>query len=374
MGRLGHIDALRAIAIGLVLCFHNLGPPGVELVPYGDRYADYFVMRIGWVGVELFFLISGYVILMSLESARGIRSFMFKRWLRLFPAMLLATVLIFAVRTAYAGPLFGPAWQDVLPGLTFISPSFYHLIFRFDFKSLDGVFWTLYTEVSFYILFAGIYLRFGRRCAITALIGIALTVSFGPHLFAALGASPLVLRLFEPFLWISWQLFGWFAAGALFYCADCTGSRRTFLLACSVGLLSALIQGYQMGGVPEILVALVLMVAIFAATLKSPLIQQVLANRALIAVGFASYPFYLLHNGVGRVLLNLIHAYAPALHPLLTFAFGMALVFALSYGVAYYFEPALRRNIRALVKQFGEKQSPDIFAAHPEESVTPVAR
>ena len=236
------------------------------------------------------------------------------------------------------------------------------------------MFWTLYTEVSFYIVFASVYLRFGRQYAIAALIGIALTISFGPQVFAFLGASPLMLRVFEPFLWISWQLFGWFAAGALFYCADCTGSRTTFFWACVVGVTAALVQGYHMGGAPEILVALALMVLLFATTLKSPFIQQALANRALIAVGFASYPFYLLHNGVGRILLNLIHAYAPQLHPLLIFAFGMVLIFALSYWVAYYFEPTMRRIIRAWVEQFGDKRSPDIFVSHPEENVTSIAK
>ena len=93
--RLAHLDGLRGLAIALVLLFHAYAG-WTGQVPYGAAYADIGVFKFGWLGVELFFLISGFVIFMTLDKTASFGVFLYKRWVRLFPAMLLASALIVA--------------------------------------------------------------------------------------------------------------------------------------------------------------------------------------------------------------------------------------------------------------------------------------
>ena len=66
-GRLAYLDGMRGVAILLVLLFHAFAR-WPDLVPYGDQYQSVPLFRVGFIGVNLFFIISGFVILMTLES------------------------------------------------------------------------------------------------------------------------------------------------------------------------------------------------------------------------------------------------------------------------------------------------------------------
>ena len=65
-GRLAYLDGMRGVAILLVLLFHAFAR-WPDLVPYGDQYQSVPLFRVGFIGVNLFFIISGFVILMTLE-------------------------------------------------------------------------------------------------------------------------------------------------------------------------------------------------------------------------------------------------------------------------------------------------------------------
>jgi peptidoglycan/LPS O-acetylase OafA/YrhL len=94
--RIRFLDGLRGLAIFLVLGFHYTGPTYAAKLPYGNSLAWIPVLDHGWIGVYLFFLISGYVIFMTLEKCATAGDFFQRRWLRLFPAMLFASIVIFA--------------------------------------------------------------------------------------------------------------------------------------------------------------------------------------------------------------------------------------------------------------------------------------
>ena len=65
--RIEFLDGLRGLAILLVIFFHAF-VRWPNIVPYGSSYSDFIFFKYGYLGVELFFLISGFVILMSLEK------------------------------------------------------------------------------------------------------------------------------------------------------------------------------------------------------------------------------------------------------------------------------------------------------------------
>jgi peptidoglycan/LPS O-acetylase OafA/YrhL len=148
--RLAWLDALRGFAALTVVGFH-LSP----LVLGSDRHLA--IMRqidLGKYGVLLFFLVSGYVIPMSLERHGDLRKFWIGRLCRIYPAYL-ATVALVALLAA-GGLIAWPASlrTDPLTGLLA------HATMMPDLLGMRGavrVFWTLSYEMTFYLIVAGLY-------------------------------------------------------------------------------------------------------------------------------------------------------------------------------------------------------------------------
>src|SRR4051794_13200133 len=94
--RIGSLDGLRAIAIALVLLFHFT--PGHDS-NQGVRSLPFKLADIGWSGVDLFFVLSGFLITGILLRAKGspeyYRRFFSRRVRRVLPLYYLALVIAF---------------------------------------------------------------------------------------------------------------------------------------------------------------------------------------------------------------------------------------------------------------------------------------
>ncbi len=114
--RISFLDGLRGVAIILVVFFHAYGNPyQFGRYPYGDTFAG--VISYGWVGVQLFFMISGFVIFMTLEKCRNFQEFICRRWLRLFPAMLMCSLIIYLTVPLFPDRFLGPGFlKDLFRG------------------------------------------------------------------------------------------------------------------------------------------------------------------------------------------------------------------------------------------------------------------
>ena len=135
--RLVEIDALRGVAAMAVVLFH-----------YTTRFAELYAPKTlpslsfpdGHYGVNLFFIISGFVIFMTLEKTSRPMDFVVSRFSRLFPAYWFAILLTFSI-THLLG----------LPGkLVDLSTAFANLIMIHSFfhvPHVDGVYWTLEVEL-----------------------------------------------------------------------------------------------------------------------------------------------------------------------------------------------------------------------------------
>jgi exopolysaccharide production protein ExoZ len=143
--RLDALQALRALAAGLVVFCHALGAWSVQT---GRRAPDEDLALLGGLGVKVFFVISGFIITMSVTRmavSRGGQAssvFMRRRLIRIVPLYWLAT-LAEAIRAAHAGA--APAVGDVVRSMLFIP-------FRNSPVLVQG--WSLNYEMFFYIVFA----------------------------------------------------------------------------------------------------------------------------------------------------------------------------------------------------------------------------
>ncbi|GAA2915145.1 hypothetical protein GCM10020221_08520 [Streptomyces thioluteus] len=147
-GRVAALDGLRLCAALMVVAYHWMafgsgawGAPARAVFPTAHVPASY-----GWLGVQLFFLISGFVICMS-GWGRGLGEFAASRAARLLPAYWFAVLLVSLVVRRWPTVNSAPALRDVAVNLTMLQDPL-------GVEPVDGVYWTLWIEVRFYLLFA----------------------------------------------------------------------------------------------------------------------------------------------------------------------------------------------------------------------------
>jgi peptidoglycan/LPS O-acetylase OafA/YrhL len=128
------LDSFRFIAITAVL-FYHFTHLWVTQYPYGNYF--HHIFKYGYLGVQFFFIISGFVISYTLENTPTLFSFYKNRFSRLFPSMLLCSLITLIVISLLDDHyLFKNAHElkNFIPSLTFINPTL----------------WTLITKVNFY--------------------------------------------------------------------------------------------------------------------------------------------------------------------------------------------------------------------------------
>jgi peptidoglycan/LPS O-acetylase OafA/YrhL len=146
------LDAWRAVLIGAVMLFHYM----VRYVP-PDRIPGLFhfdhvyphVLNLGAYGVEVFFVISGLVITMTVLKSHDVADFAFRRFSRLFPAAAVATTIMFLLQLV-TGP-FHSGIKDLILSYFFVSP-------EFGANFVSGSYWSLLVELKFYFFVALAYL------------------------------------------------------------------------------------------------------------------------------------------------------------------------------------------------------------------------
>jgi peptidoglycan/LPS O-acetylase OafA/YrhL len=158
------LDSFRCIAITLVsvMLYHYMYRwtypfnPG-NLYPYGNFFGTTF--KYGNLGVQFFFIISGFVISYTLENTEGALSFFTNRFIRLFPPMVLCSVVTFFVCSWVDKSLFQDSQRlkDFLPSLTFINPKVWTAVTGKQFDWISLSYWSLWVEVQFYMIAACIY-------------------------------------------------------------------------------------------------------------------------------------------------------------------------------------------------------------------------
>lgn len=340
--RLNFLDGLRGVAILLVIAFHAYSR-WPHFVPYGDAYQNFPLFKLGWVGVELFFLISGFVIFMTLDKTINFRLFIYKRWLRLFPVMLLATILIYFTAPMLTGrPAGSPDFLSLIPGLTFIETSWWSNILGVDIKPLERAFWSIYVECKFYVIAGLIYFFLGRKylapCLFILFVG-SLSISY----IAGKTDSQIIDFTQLVFSEMSFRFFGWFCSGTIFYLYYQTKREHYFLMAVVVAVLSSIFIGGTSAPIAALMIS-----ALFAASLRVSIIQQLLTHRVFMFFGLISYPLYLIHENSMISMVMKLPDYLPWLNMFFYPFIPVAFLSLVSFLIATKYEIKLRGFIEAL--------------------------
>ncbi|GGQ59223.1 acyltransferase family protein [Streptomyces asoensis] len=303
-GRLRALDGLRLLA-ALMVCFYHYAGKNGEVAqswqqspalrfPTLSQFATY-----GSLGVQFFFLISGFVICMS-SWGRSIGDFFRSRVARLYPAYWAAIVLVTAAGIALpvvAGPL---RPDEILTNLTMLQQPM-------GVPRVLGVDWTLWVEVRFYALFAlfvvwrGVtYRRVVMFCCLWTLAGVFARVADNPL------TDELVMRDHAPY----------FIGGLALYLIHRFGHS---LLPWGIVVFSFLLgQRYSVTALwhpgpqgafhrsPYVIQLIVLVAFVAVAAVAVGWTSR--ANwRWLTVAGALTYPFYLIHEHLGWFFIRVLY-------------------------------------------------------------------
>ncbi|MFG3701482.1 acyltransferase family protein [Micromonospora sp. NPDC047620] len=302
--RLYVLDLLRFSAALAVLGFHmfidndNRGywGTGVEGVFGGTLVA---VFRYGWVGVEFFFVISGFVICMSCWG-RSVTDFAVSRVTRLMPAYVFAVLVTSAALALWPLETGRPQPSHVLINATMLQ-TFVGI------PNIDSVYWTLFVELKFYLLFA-IVVRFGLTYRRVVLFCVLWMVA---ALYAQYSEFQLLVSIAEP------RFAPYFIAGIALYLIHRFGPNLLLSGILGTAVILGVVElsrrvAEQNANRPKPVVsfevALPAMLIFFAVMVAVALGWfSGVKWRGLTVIGALTYPVYLLHMQFSRIAVGRLY-------------------------------------------------------------------
>ena len=347
------IDGLRFASIALVVAFHLSGyTVGKSTVRQLPNYANSLVERItatGHYGVELFFIISGFVLALPFarhymreEPAPQLRAYYLRRLTRLEPPYIVAMLLVFVVATGFFGASARFLWAHLLASLVYV----HNLVYGVP-SAVNVVAWSLEVEVQFYLLAPPLACVFairrksGRRLAILA--GIVSAILIQRYTIAV--DSRLSLTLLN---YYQYFLLGFLVAD--FYLSEWSTPSTHQGSWDAIGVFAWVAMALVWMRVPRPLVLFpVLAFMVFCATFRGRVLRAAFRNRWIATIGGMCYTIYLLHypliSAIGRHTVRIAANDGPALHVLVQA--GIVLPLLLVVSVLFFVtieRPCMRKD------------------------------
>ena len=344
--RFAVLDSFRFLAILVVMLFHyfsrySTSANGTVIYPYATKY-DYFTY--GYLGVQFFFIISGFVIAYTLHSTENFAAFWKKRVVRLLPPMIICSMITFVICLIMdTGNIFpaGKATANVLLSTCFVSPQLVNTIFGTHLAYLNGSYWSLWTEIQFYLLASAVYFLNPKKFILNfsflslAIYGLYMSMLYmrGENFFhfKLSNGSMAGYDLWYSSIFDISSTIMWFLIGILFYKFFTKNYDRITLL---LFVCAVLFQFYGCRVWP-VQIGMLFMLTLFSLFIVFPTALGFLKNKLIASIGLASYSLYLIHENIGVLL---IHKWAAAFGSFdFLFPMLMALVLILFSLVSYKF-------------------------------------
>lgn len=326
-GYLPALDGLRAIAVTLVLWHHT------PLIFLGGAKPGAFLKMssLGWAGVDLFFVLSGFLITTILLRSRGreraLRSFWARRALRILPLSLLYLVLLL---------LFGMFDEPyLLRGIR--NPEewpwyfFFMTNLRIVFLGPPGgglnLLWSLAVEEQFYLVWPLLVFSLSKGALLSVALGI---VALSP--LARLATADAFGRTYPEVFFAPWCRFDVIAVGAAIAILMSSPGTRTVLLRWShrlvipavLGLLAIAALPLGDSAVPDprrmlpfvavgySFIALAFGVVLVAVLEPGWMVRRVLASPVFVWIGRRSFGIYIWHTLVGTAIVGSVQEFGIA--------------------------------------------------------------
>ncbi|MEV6616111.1 acyltransferase [Streptomyces sp. NPDC051051] len=347
-GRLRALDGLRLVAALMVAVYHYAGRGGYVTEAWGTSPKHQFptlhaFAAYGCLGVQVFFVISGFVICMS-GWGRSLTSFFASRASRLMPAYWVAVLLVTAVFALPPVVYEAVSPSDALVNLTLLQQPL-------GADRVLGVCWTLWVEIRFYALFALCVVLPGAnrrrvimfcagwtlaaavaQAAHQPLLDLVLMPEYAPFFIGGIGLHLVHRDRRDAYAWgivaISFLIGQHYAVGELWNASD----PDAFAHRTTTGIAGVVAFGF---------------VAVAAIALG----HLSWANwRWLTVAGALTYPFYLVHEHLGWVVIRVLHR-TLGLPAGVTFALTVTAMLALAWLMNRFVEKPLTPRLRGVLSR-----------------------
>jgi peptidoglycan/LPS O-acetylase OafA/YrhL len=360
------LDVVRFISAVMVMSFHLAFLPWADshnvisyLMPNLPRFSELAsVTGLGWVGVEIFFVLSGFVIA---YSAEGTSAFVFfrSRFLRLMPGVWICASLVFFVLVAGEMASFSELIRRYLKTM---------ILFP-KWPWIDAVYWSLCVETFFYAFIGSLLLanRFWQLDFFMGIIGVASALvwiifkSFTLFPAGFCGSFPDVFEQLET----SWgsQLFllrygCFFALGVyiwLLFFKGATLARVSVAVICFIGgyletlwacLEMARDSGQELVSVAAAAIWAVAVVFVVTAIIMNNRAHTLIGRkvRAVQVLGLMTYPLYLVHQTIGNAVI--FYLYGRGMPKLAALFCAVVVCLITSWIISTILEPVLKDRLR----------------------------
>ncbi|MBR0798959.1 acyltransferase [Bradyrhizobium jicamae] len=339
------LDLLRVAAVGGVILYHyGFWGPAAHGVPQVAMPFLAPIAQYGFLGVPVFFAISGFVIAYSAEGRTPV-GFAIARFSRIYPTFLMCMTLTFVMTLLLGGAHFDVTWRQWLANLGIAAPMLGQ-------HYMDDAYWSLVIEVVFYIWVAA-FLALGifpRR--IDTLIVAWLAITFANELTID---APIFEKLFIA------DDSGFFAVGLLIY-EHYRGRRDTRLygllaLATGTATFQAVHKLERLGvhihaSFDPRVVAAICIASLGIVFLATRIKSLPLPAALVTAAGGITYPLYLLHLQLGYVILLAVKPDQPPVLWTLSVVTGMVV---LAWFVWRFFESSAHRSTREMLTRLAAR-------------------
>ncbi|WP_239149568.1 acyltransferase [Streptomyces sp. SID12501] len=297
--RLYALDGLRLLAAIVVALHHYAGTWRVNqpdnLIwgqPVSDIMPNWFrISAYGWIGVEIFFVVSGFVICMSCWG-RTPRQFFTSRVIRLYPAYWFSIIFTTAVVVALPGVWERKQGREILLNFTMLQGGS-------GVSNVDLVYWTLWSELRFYLLFMAVVvtgLTYRKVVVFCCLWGAAAMIA------PAAGFQVLTLIVNPEGAW-------YFIAGLALYLMHRFGQDLLLWgIIAMAWLMGQLELGHRIDAVEKVSSwrGSVLIFTVFLLVMVGIALGYTdrIRWKWLVTAGALTYPFYLMHYLVGTTVIN----------------------------------------------------------------------
>lgn len=338
--RFHELDLMRFVAALSVLFYHyTFGATRVYSTP---EFGIDKLLRYGYLGVDAFFMISGYVVLMS-SMHKSPKYFLISRVVRLYPSFWICCLLTFVIL------YFGKISQPGVPVVNFKLLAYNLTMLQgfFGKPDLNGVFWTLTYEIGFYFIILLIAaLKLWKNLLLIILLWLGYTFIAGANT-----ASNTFYFLLMP------KYSCCFIAGMLFFLLRIKYAPAwkiyLLLLVCyllnikhDIVIMQNMNDYYHDANAYKSYLMIAIVTGLYVFFLLSALNKLGTPSLKYLAkLGVLTYPLYLMHGfGIGAFMIwgNQVNKY------ILLFAVTAFMIF-LSYLIYRYIEKKFRTPFKSLV-------------------------
>lgn len=301
------LQGMRALALASVILYHFLYR--WESQHPDVHYPSFF--GVGHFGVQIFFMISGFVIHISLQHANSIWDFYLKRVSRLIiPAVILLPLVTIVAKFSLVGEFNQNAkLSNLVPSILLFDPRYLNVIFHTNLSWVTGVLWTLTIEIWFYFVSGLLFFAFGAKKYLGLLCLFAFTATFVDHFTR--DSSSGVFGLMQTVLDLTgFPHFWWFVIGviaSLIYKKPTPRMLTTYSAVCLLTMIFTY-NGYKDESEGYCVYLAVCFIFLAELTLlflanRVAIFEKFLGMKFLTVLGDNSYEFYLIHETVGVSLI-----------------------------------------------------------------------